>query len=345
LYRRRLLRAIQKHTHRRRTPSIKSGAVTPTAGSKRTKCGRLSKRAGSFGSGSFHHTGRTAPRAGRKSGKQKTRLFGIAAGVGALIGYLLSDLFRDTSASTLWSNVISIAIWGSFVGFGISLGLLIAQSLSTKKKPDMNQLAKTFSIGIIVGAFSGGFAQFIFNYTQQISDIVNQITNVLCWGIMGSGLGLGAAFYVPNYPPKRAALAGAVGGTIGGTIYVVMMGISLLGSIIGIIVLGLAIGLAISYIEEALREAWLTIMWGKNETTSVSLGLKPVSFGSSREADVFLPRRPSEPNLPPIRAICMIENGKVVIDNHLTGTRQQLPHGSQVDLGSVRVVVNVKTGK
>jgi hypothetical protein len=41
----------------------------------------------------------------------------------------------------------------------------------------------------------------------------------------------------------------------------------------------------------------------------------------------------------------MIENGNVVIENHLTGTRQQLPHGSQVDLGSVRVMVNIRRGK
>jgi FtsH-binding integral membrane protein len=276
---------------------------------------------------------------------KKTLLFGIAAGAGALIGDLVSEFFRDAYASTMWQLIISIAIWGSFVGFGISLGLLIAQTFSTKKKPGSEQLIKTVLIGIIVGALSGGFAQFIFYYTQQVSYAVKQITNALCWGIMGAGLGLGAAFYVPNYPPKRAALSGAIGGTIGGAIYVALMGFSLLGSLIGIVVLGLAIGLTISYIEEALREAWLTIIWGRNETTTVSLGLNPVSFGSSREADVFLPRRPSEPNAPPIRAIFMIENGKVVIDNHLTGTRQQLPHGSQVDLGGVSVMVNVKTGK
>jgi hypothetical protein len=276
---------------------------------------------------------------------KKTYTFGIAAGIGALIGYLVTELFVDFSVSGSGALIFQMAIWAALVGFGISAGLLIAQTLSTKKKPDINQFIRTFSIGIIVGAFSGGFAQFIFNYTQQISDIVRQITNALCWGVMGFGLGLGAAFYVPNYPPKRAALAGFVGGTIGGTIYVLMMGIPSLGGLIGIVVLGLAIGLTISYIEEALREAWLTIMWGRNETTTVSLGLNPVSFGSSREADVFLPRRPSDQNAPPIRAIFMIENGKVVIDNHLTGTRQQLPHGSQVDLGSVRIMVNIRTGK
>jgi hypothetical protein len=41
----------------------------------------------------------------------------------------------------------------------------------------------------------------------------------------------------------------------------------------------------------------------------------------------------------------MIENGKVVIDDRLTGTRRQLSNGSQVDLGSVRVMVNIKTEK
>jgi hypothetical protein len=141
-------------------------------------------------------------------------------------------------------------------------------------------------------------------------------------------------------------LAGLLGGAIGGAVFRALFIIpEPFNRIAGVMILGLFIGLSISYIEEALREAWLTIMWGKNETTTVSLGHNPVSFGSSREADVFLPRRPSEQSAPPIRAVFMIENGKVVIDNHLTGTRQQLQHGSEVDLGSVRVMVNIQTGK
>jgi hypothetical protein len=277
---------------------------------------------------------------------KKTYTFGIAAGVGALLGELLTDVLRTNDGNgTFWGNVMHIAFWAALLGFGMSAGLLIAQNIYLKKKPDIASLIKTALIGITIGAIAGGLAQIAFAFTSNISTPIEIISRIICWGILGWGIGFGVSFFVPNYPKKRAMLAGALGGTIGGAVFRALFIIpEPFNRIIGVMILGVFIGLSISFIEEALREAWLTIIWGRNETTTVSLGLNPVSFGSSREADVFLPRRPSEQNTPPIRAIFMIENGKVVIDDRLTGIRQQLSHGSQVDLGSVRVMVNIKTG-
>ncbi|GMO40469.1 MAG: hypothetical protein Pg6C_01310 [Treponemataceae bacterium] len=42
-------------------------------------------------------------------------------------------------------------------------------------------------------------------------------------------------------------------------------------------------------------------------------------------------------------AVFSIENSAVVIDDRLTGRREQLRHGSQVDLGRVSVIVNSKS--
>jgi Ca-activated chloride channel family protein len=276
---------------------------------------------------------------------RKTLIFGAAGGAGAFAGELVSEIFRDPNQyGTPISGIINMAIWGAFVGLGISVGLFIVQTLSTKRKPDISLLIKTMFTGLVAGAISGGFAQFIFNYTQFISPLVKQVTNVLCWGVMGTGLGLGASFYVPNYPAKRAGLAGTIGGILGGAIYVALMGVSILGSIIGIVVLGAAIGLAISFIEEALREAWLTIVWGPKETTTVSLGQKPVVFGSSREADVYLSPRRGQPEIPPVRALVGIEGGRVILDDRVTGTRRELRNGETADLGRVNITANIKTG-
>jgi Ca-activated chloride channel family protein len=111
------------------------------------------------------------------------------------------------------------------------------------------------------------------------------------------------------------------------------------------VVLGAAIGLAISWVEEALREAWLTVVWGPKETTSISLGQKPVVFGSSREADVFLSPRRGQAEIPPIRAIVGIEGGRVMLDDRAAGTRRELRNGETVDLGRVNIIANIKTGK
>jgi Ca-activated chloride channel family protein len=293
------------------------------------------------GAGAFF--GKIAARA--KTISRKTLIFGAAGGAGAFAGELVSWIFRDSSLyQTSINRIINVAIWGAFVGLGISVWLFVIQTLSTKRKVDIGFLIKTVLTGLVAGAVSGGFAQFIFNYTQLISPLVKQVTNALCWGVMGTGLGLGASFYVPNYPPKRAALAGAIGGTLGGIIYVALMNVSFLGGIIGIVVLGAAIGLAISFIEEALREAWLTIVWGPKETTSISLGQKPVVFGSSREADVYLSPRQGQAEIPPVRALVGIEGGRVILDDRVTRTRRELRNGETADLGRVNIVANIKTG-
>jgi hypothetical protein len=100
--------------------------------------------------------------------------------------------------------------------------------------------------------------------------------------------------------------------------------------------LGFFIGLTISYIEEALREAWLTIIWSKNETKTVSLGEKPIVFGSSRESDIYLSKEP------PVRATVQIEYSRVIMYDKTTNQRRELQNGNQVDLGKVSFVVNTK---
>jgi hypothetical protein len=282
----------------------------------------------------------------RQGVSKKTYIFGIAAGLGSLAGELVSDLFRLNSGSgpqSIAGLIANVAFWAALLGLGISAGLVIMQNLSTKKQMDPLQIVKTALIGIVVGSVAGALAQLIFGFTSNISVVVEIVSRVICWGILGFGLGWGASFYIPNYPTKRAMLAGLLGGVVGGAVFRALFVLpDPFARILGVMILGAAIGFSISYIEEALREAWLTIVWAQNETTTVSLGEKPLSFGSTREADVYLPQRRSEQN-PPIRAVFLIENGAVVMDDRLTGRRQQLSHGSRVDLGRVSIVVNVKT--
>jgi hypothetical protein len=110
------------------------------------------------------------------------------------------------------------------------------------------------------------------------------------------------------------------------------------------IMLGCVIGQALSWVEEALREAWLTGIWGPKETATISLGTKPVVFGSSREADVYLSRRHGEPEIPPVRAVVGIEGGRVILDDRANGTRRELRNGETADLGRVSIIANIKKG-
>jgi len=266
-----------------------------------------------------------------KSLSGKTIIFGFAGALGGGVGEWVSEIFLDNNRSGMPLEVIvKIAVWAAFIGLGISLGLLAAQSIYLKKIPVLKSLIKTALIGILIGAVAGGFAQFIYNYTQHISEIVSGISRIICWGIMGCGVGWGVSFFVPNYPKNRAMAAGFFGGLIGGAINHVM------GSILGVMALGFFIGLTISFIEEALRDAWLTVIWGKNETKTVTLGKKPIIFGSSREADIYLSNEPF------VRATVQIENSRIVMYDKLANQRNELHNGDRVVLGKVSFVANIK---
>jgi hypothetical protein len=284
------------------------------------------------------------PQVSAKTGKTgsisvKTIIFGIAGALGGAVGELISELFDPMRrGATSFGIILSVAVWAGFIGLGVSIGLLVAQSVYLKKKPVLGSLIKTAIIGILLGAVAGGIAQVIFGYTQTISTMVRIISQAICWGIMGWGVGWGVSIFVPNFPKIRAMAAGFLGGLIGGVLFITTSSFlfEVIGRVVGVMALGFFIGLTISFIEEALREAWLTVIWGKNETKTISLGQRPIAFGSSSEADIYLAK-----DLP-VRATVQIENSKVVMYDKTTNQRRELQNGSQVDLGRVSFVVNTK---
>jgi Ca-activated chloride channel family protein len=75
-----------------------------------------------------------------------------------------------------------------------------------------------------------------------------------------------------------------------------------------------------------MREAWITVIWGPKETRTIALGQKPIVFGSSREADIYLTKEP------PVRATVQIENSRVVMYDKTNNQRRELQNGNQVDL-------------
>jgi hypothetical protein len=276
-----------------------------------------------------------------KSISVKTVIFGIAGALGGVGGELISEIFRGNErGETFFGNIVSVSVWAAFIGLGVSVGLLAAQSIYLKKKPVLDSLVKTAITGVLLGAVAGGIAQIAFAFTQNISVIAEIISRIICWGIMGWGVGLGVSRFVPNYPKKRAMAAGFLGGLIGGALFRATFSMPFItgamGRVVGVMTLGFFIGLTISYIEEALREAWLTVIWGKNETKTISLGQKPIVFGSSREADIYLAKEL------PVRAAVQIEKSRIVMYDKTNNQRRELQNGNQVDLGKVSFVVNTK---
>jgi Ca-activated chloride channel homolog len=275
---------------------------------------------------------------------KKTLIFGLAGALGSLAGDGVSEYFSIIGGGdemTFYTNLIDTSIWTGIISLGIAIALIIAQNIYFKKTIFSKSMIKAGIRGILTGAIAGGFAQIAFALTANISVSVEIISRIICWGIFGLGTGWGISLFVPNYPKKTAMIAGFIGGAMGGAAFRFSFDLlpELAGRLLGVAIVGFFIGLMISYIEELLREAWLTVVWGKEEKTLITLGSKPIVLGSTSEADIYLPK---EKNYPPITAIIKLDKSKVIIENKINNQRTELRNGSKIGLGTIEVIVNIK---
>jgi len=273
---------------------------------------------------------------------KRTVVFGFVGGIAGGIGTLITELFLSYDYNISEGEIImSTAVWSAFIGMCISIGLLVAQSIYQKKKTDITLIIKTALIGFGMGAISGAIAQLIYgNTSEDMSAFASEVIRALCWGIMGIGVGFGVSLFVPNYPKKRAIIAGFVGGFVGSIFFIIIATnlSNVFGRFVGLLFLGFFIGFTISVIEESLREAWLTIIWSKNETRTISLGNNPIVLSSSPGADIYI----SKDTVPPVMVTVQIENSKVVMYDKNNNKRKELQNGDKINLGKVSFVVNVK---
>jgi Ca-activated chloride channel family protein len=272
---------------------------------------------------------------------KKTLTFGLTGALGALVGSGCTEFFLSSESSGIGGTILHVSIWTAIISLGIAIALLTTQNIYLKKKVFSKSILSAAFRGVITGGIAGGIAQIAFYFTASISVPVEIISRIICWGIFGLGTGWGISKFVPNYPQKTAMIAGFLGGVIGGAAF--RFSISYLPEVasrlLGVAIVGFFIGLMISYIEELFREAWLTVVWGKDEKTSITLGAKPIVLGSSSEADIYLPK---EKGFPPITAVIKIHNSKVVIENKINNQTTELRNGSKIQLGSIDIIINTK---
>jgi hypothetical protein len=276
---------------------------------------------------------------------RKTAMFGLAGALGAGIAEIVSEAVpQQMSENPFWGNIEHVSLWAGIIGIGTAVALQIAQNVYLKKSAFSSKMIKTAFWGLIIGGFVGGLAQVAFAFTQGISVTAEIVSRILCWGIFGFGIGWSVSYFIPNFPKKRALLAGLIGGIVGGAVFRFSFEIlpDTFGRIIGVAILGFFIGLMISYMEEVLREAWLTVVWAKNESTSVALGAKEIILGSSPKADIYLP---ADKNYPKITAIIELKNNRVFIENKIDNKRTELRNGSRIAMGTVEIIVNLKIAK
>ena len=82
------------------------------------------------------------------------------------------------------------------------------------------------------------------------------------------------------------------------------------------------------------REAWLDVIYGRNEIRTVTLGRESVSFGSdSKACTIYIP------NVEPIAGGFRLEKGQILYEEVPTGQLQRLTPGVKKHFGRVEVLV------
>jgi Ca-activated chloride channel family protein len=240
--------------------------------------------------------------------------------------------------------VVATAVWTAFVSVGTYLFLIAGQNYYLGRQFFRIDFVTIGSIvGVITaGLVSGSLGQLLMSALGE-NTILSANSRIIVWALLGSLMSRGLAFYIPNLLPLKASLGGLLGGTLGaiGFIWVtnsyfgVIIGDSL-GRLTGAAILGFLIGLMISIIELIYREAWLEVKFGPREVRRVGLGAEPVSVGGdSSVCTVYTPG--AAPKVFTFR----MEQGKIMCDDIVGGSRNQISPGFERQVGNVWIAVCV----
>lgn len=269
---------------------------------------------------------------------RKHLLFGTMGFFGGVLGALLAEVVSAPRVGGFFSLLFHSALWVAAFSSILALGLFWAGEIYHRRPIwSPKTVGRALLVGAVAGLISGGVAQALYSVPLADGWARDYIFRSSCWALMGGILGSRLSTVVPNLGKWRGACAGAVGGGVGGVGFM-MVASSLAeapGRALGIGILGLALGLAVVVVEELFREAYLEIIWAPKETTTVTLGERPVFIGGG-EDEVFVG------GLPEHAGGVVIDGGRIFYIDGSSGNRTAFRDGSRIQIGRIEIVVHAK---
>lgn len=230
--------------------------------------------------------------------------------------------------------VLAIGLWTAIIALGVSLALIIGQTLYMGKGWFDGLALLKGSAGIIAGLLGGVIAQGLFLVGQGVAwDILGRL---LGWSLLGGLIGIGMALVVPNLVWWRGLVGGVMGGIAGAFCFLLLSLImpDLLGRWFGALVLGFCIGLMVALAEMAFRRWWLEVRYGPREIRTVTLGAVPVTVGGDDRAATVVVG-----NAPPLLMRYGLDDDRVWCEEVATGRRTPLEPGDSRAIGNVAITV------
>lgn len=266
--------------------------------------------------------------------------------------------------------VLAMAIWVGLVAAGAALGLARRSSRDASARidpvrdaPDImaasrpgekwrfargfdargGRAATKLAAGVFISAAVFGGAVQALHAWWLVWHIGVLPARVFSFLVQGIFIGIVLAWVLRSARLRRG---GGVGVMAGAAMLLVFFGAGVVFSPLAARVMagaafGLVLGAGLARREVLGREVCLIVRWRADEELRLSLGEKPVIFGSSPAAQVHLPE---EKGYPPVAATAVLRGGRVEIQNQIALTSQVLAEGERLQLGPVELELEVGRG-
>jgi pSer/pThr/pTyr-binding forkhead associated (FHA) protein len=228
----------------------------------------------------------------------------VLGALGGFLGWLIVEpsefLTSDTETVV---NMTAVCILGAIIGCCIGLALGVSEGVAAGTK---SKFLRATGLGALLG-IAGGMVGLYMGQTlygtlggryggpANVFEFFRQIlARSLGWGLIGAGVGLSVGVPTQSAQKTRNGLiGGTIGGLLGGFAFqtLSMSRLPFTGEnlrMIGFTTIGAAIGFFVSAVDEALKQAWVRVLVGRNEGKEHILD-KPVSLiGRDELAEVPL---------------------------------------------------------
>jgi Ca-activated chloride channel family protein len=241
------------------------------------------------------------------------------------------------------ASLLRAAVWAGLIAIGAGLALVVAQNRHMRRRlVGGSELMIVIGGGILTGAFAGAAGQSLFYFLAGF-ETIGGAGRVVAWVVLGCGVGFGMSHFVPNLNRRRAVAAGTIGGAFAAVFFLTVVPVvgDTIGRLLGACVLGLATGATLVLMEITYRKAWLVVDWGRNETSTLLLGRKPIIVGNAKDAHICPAFDENGPAV--LATIGLQDDGSVMLDR--SGDRRRLEDGERIEFGKVTLLVRTAVVK
>jgi pSer/pThr/pTyr-binding forkhead associated (FHA) protein len=297
---------------------------------------------------------------------QKLLYLLVFGAIGGLLAWAVMEPFTtdDLRRSVDWGHLTLFGlVSGGFIGamIGFASGLSLGTSAHALRGLLLGAL-----VGLPGGLCGVYLGQVVFSILGLALPIIGLIGGrILGWGLFG--LFVGMAEGVVGRSMKRVrqgAIGGAIGGALGGALFDALaftLGGAFSAALraegeegafsraVALLLMGAGIGLFIGLLELVSRQAWVRVIYGRNEGKDYPIDRSGAVIGRDELADV--PLR-GDPQVAPRHAEILIDGGQYLLVPHApvqvngaaVSHQVALDDGDQLQIGSFQLLFQLRAG-